>query len=44
MTGKTRAIGVSNYSVKYLKELLQHCNIVPAVNQVENREYTQIMA
>jgi glycerol 2-dehydrogenase (NADP+) len=38
-TGKTRAIGVSNYSVKYLEELLRHCNITPAVNQIENREY-----
>jgi glycerol 2-dehydrogenase (NADP+) len=39
-TGKTRAIGVSNYSVKYLEELLQHCSVMPAVNQIENRQYT----
>lgn len=37
-TGKTKAIGVSNYSKKYLEELLPHCETVPAVNQVENRE------
>lgn len=37
-TGKTKAIGVSNYSVKYLNELLPHCSIMPAVNQIENRE------
>lgn len=38
-TGKTKAIGVSNYSVEYLERLLPHCNVVPAVNQIENREY-----
>lgn len=37
-TGKTKAIGVSNYSVKYLEELLPHCEVVPAANQIENRE------
>jgi glycerol 2-dehydrogenase (NADP+) len=35
-TGKTRAIGVANYSKKYLEELLPEANIVPAVNQIEN--------
>jgi len=38
-TGKTKAIGVSNYSVKYLEELLPHCEVVPAVNQIENHPY-----
>ncbi|KAJ9613256.1 hypothetical protein H2200_003198 [Cladophialophora chaetospira] len=38
-TGKTRAIGVCNYSVRYLKELLQVATIVPAVNQIENHPY-----
>jgi methylglyoxal/glyoxal reductase len=33
--GKTRAIGVSNYSMRELKELLDKSDIVPAVNQVE---------
>ena len=42
-TGKTSAIGVSNYSVKYLEELLSHCDVVPAVNQIENREYSNCM-
>ena len=37
-TGKTKAIGVSNYSVKFLEELLPHCEVTPAVNQIENRE------
>jgi glycerol 2-dehydrogenase (NADP+) len=35
-TGKTKAIGVSNYSVKYLQELLANTQVVPAVNQIEN--------
>lgn len=34
-TGKARAIGVSNFSIKTLTELLEHAKIVPAVNQVE---------
>lgn len=38
-TGKTKAIGVSNYSVRYLEDLLRHCKVTPAVNQIENREY-----
>ncbi len=33
--GKTRAIGVSNYTVRHLEELLGECRIAPAVNQVE---------
>ncbi len=35
-TGKVKAIGVANYSVKYLEELLSEATIVPAVNQIEN--------
>lgn len=35
-TGKVKAIGVSNYSKKYLEELLPKAKIVPAVNQIEN--------
>ncbi|KAF8962183.1 Aldo/keto reductase [Flammula alnicola] len=34
-SGKTRSIGVSNFSVKTLTHLLRHTRIVPAVNQVE---------
>jgi diketogulonate reductase-like aldo/keto reductase len=33
--GKARAIGVSNYTVDDLKEILQNSDVVPAVNQVE---------
>jgi len=35
-SGKVRAIGVCNYSKKYLEELLPHATVVPAVNQIEN--------
>ncbi|KEY65449.1 hypothetical protein S7711_08581 [Stachybotrys chartarum IBT 7711] len=35
-TGKTKSIGVSNYSKKYLEELLPQATIKPAVNQIEN--------
>ena len=33
--GKSRAIGVSNYTIDDLKEILQDSDFVPAVNQVE---------
>ncbi|KAJ7647618.1 Aldo/keto reductase [Roridomyces roridus] len=33
--GKVKNIGVSNFSVTLLRDLLNHCEIVPAVNQVE---------
>jgi glycerol 2-dehydrogenase (NADP+) len=35
-TGKVKAIGVSNYSVRYLEELLPHATVIPAVVQIEN--------
>ncbi len=40
-TRRTRAIGVSNYTVRHLEELLQECDIRPAVNQVELHVYLQ---
>ena len=33
--GKIRAIGVSNYHVRHLEELLSYCEIKPSVNQIE---------
>jgi methylglyoxal/glyoxal reductase len=33
--GKTRAIGVSNYTITHLQEILQNFDVVPSVNQVE---------
>lgn len=36
---KTKAIGVSNFSVKYLEKLLPQASVVPAANQVELHPY-----
>ncbi|MFX1498602.1 MAG: aldo/keto reductase [Promethearchaeota archaeon] len=33
--GKARAIGVSNYTIRHLKELLEIASYIPVVNQVE---------
>lgn len=38
-TGKVRSIGVSNFSIKTLEELLAVARITPAVNQVELHPY-----
>jgi len=38
-TGKVKAIGVSNFSVKNLTTLLENAKVVPAVNQVESHPY-----
>ena len=37
--GKCRAIGVSNYMIWHLEELLNSSSIIPAVNQVEFNSY-----
>ncbi len=37
--GKCRAIGVSNFNISHLQELLGSCDVVPAVNQVEFSPY-----
>jgi methylglyoxal/glyoxal reductase len=34
-TGKARSVGVSNYTIELLQEILQNSDVVPAVNQVE---------
>eukprot|EP00061_Rhincodon_typus_P003630 g20555.t1 len=34
-SGRFRAIGVSNYTVGHLREMLEHCRVTPAVLQVE---------
>ena len=34
--GKVKAVGVCNYSRRYLEELLSNVEVVPAVNQIEN--------
>ncbi|PNS15716.1 Glycerol 2-dehydrogenase (NADP(+)) [Sphaceloma murrayae] len=38
-TGKVKAIGVANYSKRFLEELLPQASIVPAANQIENHVY-----
>ena len=40
-TGKTRAIGISNFNIRRLKDLLSVAEVVPAVNQVEAHPYLQ---
>jgi diketogulonate reductase-like aldo/keto reductase len=37
--GRTRAIGVSNFSTQHLRTLIDRTDIVPAVNQVELHPY-----
>lgn len=39
--GKTRAIGVSNFTIRHLDELLAQTDIVPAVNQIELSPFHQ---
>lgn len=40
--GRIKAIGVSNFKVHHLEELINECDIVPTVNQVEyHPEYPQ---
>lgn len=39
--GKARTIGVSNYTIRHLKELLKYCEIPPMVNQVELHVFLQ---
>ncbi|KAI0476337.1 Aldo/keto reductase [Xylariaceae sp. FL0804] len=34
--GKVRSIGVCNYSVPYLEQLLKQARVTPAINQIEN--------
>jgi alcohol dehydrogenase (NADP+) len=40
-TGKTKAIGVSNFSLAEMQRLLQETTIVPAVHQMELHPYLQ---
>ena len=37
--GKARSIGVSNFTIRHLTELLAHSDTIPAVNQVELHPY-----
>ena len=40
-SGRAKAIGVSNYTVRHLEELLTECSVPPAVNQVELHVFLQ---
>jgi diketogulonate reductase-like aldo/keto reductase len=40
-TGKVKAIGVSNFNVNRLEQLLKQVDIVPAANQIEAHPYLQ---
>jgi diketogulonate reductase-like aldo/keto reductase len=40
-SGKAKSIGVSNYTIKHLEELLKDCKVKPAVNQVELHVFLQ---
>lgn len=39
--GKAKSIGVSNYTIKHLEQLLKDCEVRPAVNQVELHVFLQ---
>lgn len=39
--GRVKAIGVCNFHIEYLERLLNECDVVPVVNQVECHPYLQ---
>ncbi len=39
--GRVKAIGVCNFNIEHLQRLLNECDVVPAVNQVECHPYLQ---
>lgn len=39
--GKARAIGISNYDARWYADFLTHCEIIPAVNQLECHVFFQ---
>jgi diketogulonate reductase-like aldo/keto reductase len=40
-SGRAKAIGVSNFLVHHLEELLPHCHVKPTVNQIEFHPWLQ---
>lgn len=39
--GRTKSIGVCNFDIEHLERLMDECDVVPAVNQVECHPYLQ---
>src|SRR3954454_20824109 len=39
--GRARSVGVSNFQVDHLQRLMDECEVVPAVNQIELHPYFQ---
>jgi diketogulonate reductase-like aldo/keto reductase len=39
--GKVKSIGLSNFNISQIKEVLEKCRIKPVVNQVEVHPYFQ---
>jgi len=39
--GRTKSIGVCNFDIEHLQRILDECDVVPAVNQVECHPYLQ---
>ena len=42
-SGKVRAIGISNFNIAKYESFIQHCNILPAVNQVESQNTVAVI-
>src|SRR5690625_3917583 len=39
--GRTKAIGVCNFDIEHLQRILDECDVIPTVNQVECHPYLQ---
>lgn len=39
--GRTKSIGVCNFDIEHLQRLIDECDVVPAINQVECHPYLQ---
>lgn len=40
-SGRTKAIGVCNFEIEHLQRIMDECDIVPAINQIECHPYLQ---